>query len=139
MYKLKGLEEAPRLESDILTPEGESIPSKVPEMPPVACPQCRAKLYEARPLTVRLGLLRQLESLTSKEATETRELCRKLLKASDPLELENAELTRLKAAVEANGFGYRDWINGLLKEFLKTATRQGETSAKAGEAAAGGA
>ncbi len=123
MQRIAGVENAPNLAATILTAEGEAVQTRVPAIPPPICPHCTGLLYAEKPLTVRTALLRQLETYTSAEPTETRELCVKLLRAPDELELEDAELERLKMAVKANGFGYRDWIQGLIEVYLETAAQ----------------
>ncbi|HUW13461.1 MAG TPA: hypothetical protein VM537_27305 [Anaerolineae bacterium] len=128
MYRITGVESAPNLAAPILTIDGEPIQTRLPVIPPPICPHCQQLLYEEKPLTVRTALLRQLETHSSGEPTETRALCLKLLQAPEVLELENAELERLKAAVKANGFGYRDWVQGLLNEYIETAAKVEEQS-----------
>ena len=129
MYRITGVESAPNLAAPILTLEGEPIRTRVPVIPAPICPHCGGVLYDGKILTVRTALLRQLEVHISGEPTETRALCFKLLHAPDVPELENAELERLKAAVKANGFDYRDWVQGLLDDYLETATKVEEPGA----------
>lgn len=121
MYRMAGKESVSDLAAQILTIEGEPMQTRIPVQPPRMCPRCAAPLCEAKPLTVRLALLQELETYQSTEPTETRALCLKLLHAPDPLELENAELARLKAAVQANGIGFRDCLQALLQEYIETA------------------
>ncbi len=123
MYEFPGVEGARNLGAPILSLDEEPLQMQVPAMPPAICPHCAAELYQAKPLTLRVALLRQLETYKSNEPTETRELCSKLFQAPDALELEDAEFSRLKAAVKANGFGYHDWVQGLLTEFLEAAAK----------------
>lgn len=145
MHEFKGTEDTPNLEASILTVSGATVPTRVPTIPPEVCPHCAKALYEAHPLTLRRALLNQLESYMSSgpggrspdgdTQTSVRELCKKILKAADPLSLEDAELQKLKAAVLANGWPYRDWIQELLEGFVETAAKVKET-AKGKEVAA---
>jgi len=134
MYVVKGTKEVPDMATVLKTIAGEPIQSRLPQVPPSICPRCGASLYEAQPTTMRMALLRQLETHSSSEPTATRQLAVKLLQAPDPLTLENAEVALLKAAIEANGFGFRDCVQALVLDFVKTATRQQEEAAASPEA-----
>ena len=126
MYEFKGTPDAPDLATELKDLEGDTIQARMPRIAPTHCPRCGAALYEEKPLTMRLALARQCELYTSDEPTESRDLAVKIRSAKEPLRLENAEQKLLAAAVKENSSRYRDGLQALLVEFVKTATRADE-------------
>ena len=143
MQTIRGTDDAPSLDANVLTVAGEVVQARVPAVPPAVCPHCARELYEASPLTIRGGLLRQLEAYSSsgpggrppeqRTGTGMRELCRAVYTAPEgSLVLEDTPYLTLRAAVLANSFGFRDWVQELLEEYVESAVKVKPEAAAAG-------